>query len=124
MFVEMGHGFSRVFEPLTVCTYDVDVSDLVDLRTEDLRSAAGIPGADLACAWEYDLIQGRRPASWTIYDRLSTSSASGLLAPSFARGARADMFNLVLWRWGKDLPHKVEVHDPSGRLPRNQLSWS
>jgi len=31
--------------------------------------------------------------------------------------------NLVLWRWGPDLPHRISVDDPSGRLPRNQLSW-
>jgi RES domain-containing protein len=32
--------------------------------------------------------------------------------------------NLVLWRWGPDLPHKVTVYDPTGKLPKNQLSWS
>jgi RES domain-containing protein len=29
----------------------------------------------------------------------------------------------VLWDWGPDLPHKVTVFDPSGRLPKDQLSW-
>jgi RES domain-containing protein len=28
-----------------------------------------------------------------------------------------------LWRWNGSLPHKVAVFDPSGRLPKNQLSW-
>ncbi len=124
MFFEMGHGLSRIFEPLTVCTYEVDMSGLVDLRTDDLRSAAGIHHSDMACGWEYDLTTGVRPASWTIYDRLASAGTTGILVPSFARGARADMFNLVLWTWGRDLPHKVAVHDPSGRLPKDQLSWS
>jgi RES domain-containing protein len=33
------------------------------------------------------------------------------------------MFNLVLWRWGPTLPHKVDVHDPDKRLPKDQSSW-
>ena len=44
------------------------------------------------------------------------------MVPSFAPGALASDANLVLWRWGPDLPHRVEVHDPGGRLPNNQLS--
>lgn len=37
MFVEMGHGFGHRLEPLTVCSYDIDVDDLVDLRDEPSR---------------------------------------------------------------------------------------
>jgi RES domain-containing protein len=122
MICEMGHGFSRVFEPLTICTYSLDVADVVDLTTDDLRAAVGISLDDMACAWEYEVSEGRRPASWSVHDRL-VARAAGIVVPSFARGARADMHNLVLWRWGSDLPQKVEVHDPSGRLPKNQLSW-
>jgi RES domain-containing protein len=123
MFLEMGHGLSRVFEPLTVCTYRVDSDDIVDLRTAEERSAARIGEPDMACAWEYELSERRRPASWAIHDRLARDGAAGILVPSYARGARPDMHNLVLWRWGPNPPHKVEVHDPSGRLPKNQLSW-
>lgn len=35
----------------------------------------------------------------------------------------ANHFNLVLWRWGPELPNRIRVYDPSGRLPANQLSW-
>jgi RES domain-containing protein len=38
-------------------------------------------------------------------------------------GARASDHNMVLWDWGATLPHKVLVFDPSGKLPKNQLSW-
>ena len=31
MFLEMAHGFAHRFDPLTVCSYDVDVQDVVDL---------------------------------------------------------------------------------------------
>ncbi len=44
--------------------------------------------------------------------------------PSFANGATPDDHNLVLWRWGSDLPHKVMVYDPTGKLPKNQMYWT
>lgn len=123
MFAEMGHGFARRFDPLTVCAYDVDVDDIVDLRTAAARKAAGVSSAALACAWMADRAEGREPASWTVAKRLVAAGVAGILVPSFANGARKDMANLVLWRWAADLPHRVTVHDPSGRLPKNQASW-
>lgn len=124
MFVEMGHGFARRFDPLTVCSYDVDVEDVVDLRSDTARASAGVALADLACAWMADRAAGHEPASWAIVRTLIADGAAGLLAPSFAHGARSDMANLVLWRWGPTLPHRVTVHDPGGRLPKNQESWA
>ena len=56
--------------------------------------------------------------------RLITNGCSGVLVQSFANGATADDQNLVLWRWGPDLPHKVMVYERAGKLPRNQLSWT
>lgn len=124
MLVEMGHGFAHRFDPLTICSYNVDVDDIVDLRTDRARAAEAIEIASMACPWAYDLANGKIPASWGIAKSLIAKGAAEILTPSFATGARADMANLVLWRWGPDLPHKVEVHDPSGRLPKDQLSWS
>ena len=116
MLVEMGHGFARRFDPLTICSYDVDVADIVDLRTDADRLGAGVNLADMSCAWARDLSDGRRPASWRIAEHLIAAGAAGILTPSFATHARAGMTNLVLWRWGDDLPHRVRLHDPDGRL--------
>lgn len=123
MFKEMGHGFGHRFDPLTVCAYAVDVEDIVDLRDDAGRAAAGVVLDDLACAWAYDLTQRRKPASWRVAETLIAAGAAGILVPSFATGARPGMDNLVLWRWGADLPHQVTVHDPDGRLPKDQASW-
>jgi RES domain-containing protein len=123
MLVEMGHGFGHRFDPLTICTYNVDVDDIVDLRTDCGRAAEAIDLASMACPWAYDLATGQPPASWEIAKSLIAKGAAGILSPSFATGARPDMANLILWRWGFELPHKVEVHDPSGRLPKDQSSW-
>jgi len=124
MLVEMGHGFAHRFDPLTICSYNVDVDDIVDLRTDSGRAAENIDIASMGCPWAYDLANGKTPASWDVAKSLIAKGAAGILTPSFAAGARPDMVNLVLWRWGPDLPHKVEVHDRSGRLPKDQLSWS
>jgi len=86
-----------------------------------LRPAFTAP--DVACPWALDLAEGREPASHAAVRRLIAGGAAGLLAPSFAHGAAQYDHNLILWRWGPDRPHKVDVHDPSGRLPKNQLSW-
>jgi RES domain-containing protein len=121
--VEMTHGFAHRLEPLTMVSYDVDAEDIVDLRTAAGRRAAGVKLAGMACPWELDVVYGREPASWRVANRLR-KTAAGILVPSFANGARDDMHNLVLWKWGPTLPYRVTAHDPSGRLPRNRLSWA
>jgi RES domain-containing protein len=123
VIVEMTHGFAHRLEPLTMVSYDVDIEGIVDLRTSAGRRAAGVKLVDIACPWELELAYGREPASWRVANRLR-KTAAGILVPSFARGAREDMHNLVLWKWGPDLPHRVTAHDPSGRLPKNRLSWT
>jgi RES domain-containing protein len=123
MIVEMTHGFAHRMEPLTVVNYDVDVADIVDLRTDANRRKAHVELADLSCAWRLDLASGREPASWRIANRVRRTAA-GILVPSFANGARADMYTLVLWTWGANLPCRVTAYDPSGWLPKNQLSWN
>jgi len=62
--------------------------------------------------------------TWTIADRLPSSGAAAAIVPSFAVGAiQARDVNLVFWRWGRDLPHMVQVIDERGRLPRKGSSW-
>ncbi|MDQ6436156.1 RES domain-containing protein [Mesorhizobium sp. LHD-90] len=121
--IEASQGFSAKLEPLTICLYEVDCEDILDLSTGEGRSAAGASLDDMACAWALDAAERRKPASWTLARSLIAAGAAGIVAPSFARGTRPDMRNLVLWKWGPDLPWRVRVHDPSGRLPKDMLSW-
>lgn len=123
MLAEMGHGFAHRFDPLTVCSYDVDVEGVVDLRSNAGRASAGVDLDHLACAWFEDRLHRRKPASWAVAERLIGEDASGILVPSFANGARPDMANLVLWTWGPDLPTRITVYDPGRRLPKDQSSW-
>ncbi len=120
---EASAGFAHRLDPLLLCAYAIDCQDVVDLSDDVGCAAQGVAMADLACSWALDLAEGREPASHAITRRLFAGGAAGVLVRSFAHSATPQDHNLVLWRWGKDLPHRVEVHDPSGRLPKNQLSW-
>lgn len=122
-FGESTQGFTNRLQPLTMCEYGVDCDDVFDLRDDAARQAQGVDRADLACAWLGFQLTGKQAPSWLIVDQLKATGQSGMLVPSFMPGATDANVNLVLWRWGPTLPHKVDVYDPSGRLPRNQMSW-
>jgi RES domain-containing protein len=120
---EASQGFGARIDPLTICAYEVDCADVADLRSESACAKAGVAWRDLGCAW-FALAHARRePPSWALAKRLIADGFAGVLVPSFAVGASAEDINLVQWRWGATLPHRVRVLDPSGRLPKNMLSW-
>ena len=121
---ECTQGFSQRLRPLLMCEYDVDCADIADLRDEDGRAALGVAWDELDSSWMTEMRAGRDPASWRVVDRLRQAGHGGLLVPSFAPGATARNINLVLWRWGPEAPQQVRVYDPSGRLPKNRLSWT
>ena len=107
-----------------MCEYDVDCKAITNLRDDAARINHGVSLDELGGGWllSYELA-GKQAPSWLIVDRLRGTGHIGASVPSFVPGATAANVNLVLWRWGPDLPHKVDVYDPSGRLPQNQLSW-
>ncbi|MGH6956157.1 MAG: RES family NAD+ phosphorylase [Caulobacteraceae bacterium] len=123
VFREISAGFAHRLTPYVLCSYDVDCEDVADLRDPAGCAEHDVAAAELACAWGDALIGGREPASWGVVRRLLDDGRAGALVPSFANGATADDQNLVLWRWGPHLPHKVTAYDPTGKLPKNQLSW-
>lgn len=122
-FAECTQGFSHRLQPLTMCEYDVDCDGVADLRSDATRAAHGVTRAELGCAWLSFQLARKQAPSWLVADRLRAAGHNGILVPSFVPGATDANNNLVLWRWGPDLPHRVAVYDPSGRLPQNQLSW-
>jgi RES domain-containing protein len=120
---EAAQGFAHKFEPCVLCAYEIDCEDVIDLRGEKERRAAGVGEDEMACPWFAEAAAGREPASWRLARKLIAQGAAGLLVPSFVREATSTDVNLILWHWSAALPHKVAVFDPTGRLPRNQLSW-
>lgn len=120
---EANQGFAHRINPCVLCSYETDCADIADLATDKGRAEHQVNLDDMSCAWAAALSKNDRPASWSIYDRLYRQGVGGILVPSFAPGSEATDLNLVLWNWGPDLPHKVRVFDPNGRLPKDQLSW-
>ena len=120
---EANQGFAHRIDPCVLCSYDIDCDDIADLSTEAGRAEFSVTTEEMACAWALALAEGRRPASWDIHDRLAARGIAGIVVPSFAPGADESDRNLVLWDWGPEPPHRVTVFDPSGRLPKDQLSW-
>ena len=121
--VEASQGFAFRIPPLTIVTYEVDCADIVDLTDAGELKRLGTRRADLACAWKLLAETGQPVPSWTLTERLRAADFAGIIVPSFAVGAAAGARNLVLWRWSDDIPHKVTVFDPEGRLPRDDSSW-
>jgi RES domain-containing protein len=121
---EANQGFAHKIEPCVLCSYEVACDGIAELRTPEGRAEHHVSLEDMACPWFSFLAQRREPPSWEIARRLYGEDQAGILVPSFASGATADDHNLVLWRWSDRPPHRVQVFDPSGRLPKDQLSWS
>lgn len=121
---EVSQGLAGRIAPVTLCEYEIDCEDIVDLLDAAERKRRSISEADMACDWATEAkTRGRVPPSWKIAEILIAAGAAGILVPSYAPGAEREHVNLVLWRWTARRPHRVRVFDPTGKLPKNQLSW-
>lgn len=121
---EANQGLAFKIDPCVLCSYEVDCEDIADLRTEAGRAADGVALSDMACGWFSHIAAGMNPPSWAVARRLIGVGHAGMLVPSFAPGTTDEDTNLVLWNWGADPPRAVSVYDPSGKLPKNRLSWN
>jgi RES domain-containing protein len=121
--MEITQGFTNRLPPITLCEYDVDCADIADLRDEASQASYNVKPSEMACGWLSYQVAGRIAPSQAIATRLRGRGYAGALVPCYVPGAVAKDNNLVLWKWGPDLPHKISVFDPNSRLPKNQLSW-
>lgn len=122
-WLEAQQAFPFKGQPMTVCEYEVDCEQVVDLTDPTERNRLGVELTDLSCPWEDLADRGLMPPSWALAGRLMASEVAGVIVPSFAAGATRQDINAVFWRWTSDLPHKVAVIDDLGRLPKDDASW-
>jgi RES domain-containing protein len=120
---EYNQGFPHRPQPLTLCAYQVDCANIIDLIEEHERSRLQTSHEVLACPWEMLLALKQTPPSWKLADRLIKEGAAGIIVPSYARNAPNLGKNLVLWQWSDTPPHQVMLIDDHNRLPHNQDSW-
>jgi RES domain-containing protein len=122
-WLEAQQAFPFKAQPLTLCAYEVDCEDVLDLTEPATLAAESIVESDLACAWKDMEMRGVRPPSWVLADRLTQRGIAGIVVPSYASGAAAADINAVFWDWGPSPPHQVRVIDTEHRLPRDSRSW-
>ena len=113
---ECTQGFANRMLPLTLCEYDVDCADIIDLTNVAERASAGVALEDMACGWMTYQRAGKIAPSQAVARRLFKKGHAGAIVPSFVPRLAAGAANLVLWKWGEDLPYRVMVYDPDGRL--------
>lgn len=122
-WTEAQHGFAFKAQPLTLCAYSIDTTDVLDLTDRQVLKACDTEVAVLACAWE-DLARRKLlPPSWALADKLRAHGTAAIIVPSFACGATDRDRNMVFFDWSANPPHKVQVIDDQHRLPKNQNSW-
>jgi RES domain-containing protein len=120
---EYNQGFPHRPQPVTLCTYEVDCTDIIDLTKHNVRARVKTTLEELSSAWEMILTLKQTPLTWQLAERLIKSGAAGIIVPSYARNAPDNSKNLVLWQWSDTPPHQVLLIDDNNRLPKNQDSW-
>ena len=110
-------------QPLTLCAYEVECDDVLDLTDQEILTAHGIAPSDLGCAWKDLETRGIRPPSWILAERLMRDGIAGVVVPSYASGATAADINVVFWNRDSGPPHQVRVIDEEHRLPKDASSW-
>jgi RES domain-containing protein len=121
-WLEAQQAFPFKAQPMTLCAYDIDCEDVLDLTDAGTLAAHEIIPADLACPWKDLCTSGVKPPSWSITERLFAAGTAGVIVPSFAKGAIAVDINIVFWAWAPVPPHQVRVIDDDQRLPRDGRS--
>ena len=122
-WLEAQQAFPFKAQPMTLCAYDVDCEDVLDLTDVATLAANKINPADLACPWKDLSTRGIKPPTWEITERLVAAGTAGVVVPSYAKSASAADLNVVFWDWGPTPPHQVRVIDDERRLPKDASSW-
>ena len=122
-WLEVQQAFPFKAQPMTLCAYEVDCEDVLDLTDAATLAAQRIAAGDLACAWKDLASRGIRPPSWLMAERLVADGIAGVIVPSFAKGAGVADVNIVFRKWTREPPHQVRVIDDDRRLPRDARSW-
>jgi len=90
----------------------------LDTRIEDKLARSGMTTAMLADpAWRMKMLDGQSVPTQDLARTLIADGFAGLLIRSFAKGATALCFNIVLWAWTGN-SGSLQVVDDEDRLSR------
>jgi RES domain-containing protein len=122
-WLEAQQAFPFKAQPLTLCAYEVDCTDILDLTDPATHAAEGVEPANLSCAWKDLASRGLTPPSWALATGLMGRGVAGIIVPSFASRATANDVNAVFWSWAAAPPHQVCVIDDFVRVTKDARSW-
>ncbi|WP_186067565.1 RES family NAD+ phosphorylase [Burkholderia gladioli] len=112
---------SPLLPPGTLVSYRVTATPVVDF-TSGYRPGLWPPlWESFFCDWRRDWFNARiEPPSWVLGDEAIAAGAKGIL---FRSTQAAGGSNLVLFVDQLGEGDRLDVNDPAGALPRNQVSW-
>ena len=87
-------------QPTILVSYAADLGPIFDTRDEDALEQYSMTATLLADpAWRTRMLDGQAVPTQEFASRLIADRFAGLLIRSFAKGAPASDFNIVLWNW-------------------------
>ena len=105
-------------QPTILVSYKADLGPIFDTLDTGLLSKYGMSDAELAdLGWRAKMLGGQPVPTQDFSIKLITHGFVGMLVRSFAKGASANDFNIVLWRW-TGVGCGLAVVDDENRLSR------
>lgn len=112
---------ASIAPPATLAAYEITLDQVADLSDGYDPAIWSRDWAEWDCNWrKIARIDKKIPPSWLLPDGLVTQGYRGLLFPSLQHAGGT---NLVIFNANLTAADVVRVHDPDGRLPRDQSSW-
>jgi RES domain-containing protein len=104
-------------QPTLLVTFALDIGPVFDATDARLLAEHGTtPVALAADDWRVAMRDHGIAPTQALAARLTHAGYAALRVPSYARNVAAGALNLVLWRWGPDLPVQVRLIDDESRL--------
>ena len=105
-------------QPTILVSYTADLCPIFDTRNQDGLKQYGMTEAMLADpAWRMKMLDSLTMPTQDFAGSLIADGFAGLLIRSFAKGASASDFNIVLWNWNSEGCALSIVDD------EDRLSW-
>lgn len=112
---------STLVPPATLASYIVSLDNVVDLSGGYDPAHWSTDWADWDCPWrKIARIDKTTPASWMLADKVISNGHKAILFPSLRHHGGT---NLVIFHSNLTTADHLRVHDPDGRLPKDQSSW-
>lgn len=113
---------STLVPPATLASYILSLGSVVDLSDGYDPDHWSSDWTQWDCPWRrIARIDRVVPPSWSLADKVISDGHAGILFPSMRHPGGT---NLVIFNSNLTATDNLRVHDPDGRLPKDQSSWA